>query len=503
MALVYKDRVKCTTTTTGTGTYTFGAAVAGYQSFSTLTDNDTCFYTVENGTDWEVNRGTKSSSTLTRGTLIASSTGSAISWSAGAKNIFLSPPSTVFANMATVHVYSQDDMPLPTVLSGFTLPVIVPTPDTVYVFHDYITFTNPIHWGNALLTTPEPLDNWVYGINYIGATDAALVGDTTQTYKDGYMENMFVSFSNAGGKLFKQSATGVTSLSMKNCYRDGSVNPTVSPAAIKDGRIYIDQGGDNSNAYWVFTESGAGNTKLTIKNYDSKDFEPYYSTYTPYFDLTAVSGAVVLTENNRFNVADAKFILKASNDATFSAQSLALNNYLDTASNGSGGFETGIDYTSKTLLHLANRNIANANPEATLSWSSNATATTNSGAGTYVKVAGTTGLTSVSAFWDNNSGTNNSIRFLGKNGTPATLEIFGGQFKRNTGSAYTNLVLGLSINGATPTKLATNPIFNTQAAICGVIIETTLNTNDIIDLRGAGTVDWVGVDCYVRVRAHA
>lgn len=95
MALVLKDRVKETTTTTSTGTYTLAGAVTGYQSFSVVGDGNTTYYTVTNGTDWEVGIGTYTSSgtTLSRDTILASSnSGNAVSWGAGSKDVFLTYP---------------------------------------------------------------------------------------------------------------------------------------------------------------------------------------------------------------------------------------------------------------------------------------------------------------------------------------------------------------------------------------------------------------------------
>lgn len=95
MALVLKDRVKETTTTTGTGTYTLGGAVTGYQAFSVVGDGNTTYYTVTDGTNWEVGIGTYTSSgtTLSRGTILESSnSGNAVNWGAGSKDVFLTYP---------------------------------------------------------------------------------------------------------------------------------------------------------------------------------------------------------------------------------------------------------------------------------------------------------------------------------------------------------------------------------------------------------------------------
>lgn len=95
MPLVLKDRVKETTTTISTGTYTLAGAVTGYQSFSVVGDGNTTYYTVTNGTDWEVGIGTYTASgtTLSRDTILASSnSGNAVSWGAGSKDVFLTYP---------------------------------------------------------------------------------------------------------------------------------------------------------------------------------------------------------------------------------------------------------------------------------------------------------------------------------------------------------------------------------------------------------------------------
>ena len=94
MALVVKDRVQETSTTTGTGTFTLAGAVSGFQSFSAIGNGNTTYYAIVGGTEWEVGLGTYTSSgtTLSRDTVLASSTGSKVSFSAGTKNVFVTYP---------------------------------------------------------------------------------------------------------------------------------------------------------------------------------------------------------------------------------------------------------------------------------------------------------------------------------------------------------------------------------------------------------------------------
>tara|TARA_R110000868_G_scaffold186918_1_gene429415 strand:- start:287 stop:982 length:696 start_codon:yes stop_codon:yes gene_type:complete len=95
MAFVVADRVQETTTTTGTGTVTLAGAVTGFQSFAAVGNGNTTFYTITDGTNWEVGIGTYTSSgtTLSRDTVLSSSnSGSLVNFSAGTKNVFVTYP---------------------------------------------------------------------------------------------------------------------------------------------------------------------------------------------------------------------------------------------------------------------------------------------------------------------------------------------------------------------------------------------------------------------------
>ena len=105
MALVTADRVRETTTVVGTGPATLLGAVTGFQSFAVVGAGNTCYYCVadQSGGNWEVGLGTYSSigPTLTRTTVLSSSSGgSAVSFTAGTKDVFITYPAERFPALA-------------------------------------------------------------------------------------------------------------------------------------------------------------------------------------------------------------------------------------------------------------------------------------------------------------------------------------------------------------------------------------------------------------------
>jgi hypothetical protein len=99
MSLVLADRVRETTQTTGTGTITLDGAVQGFQSFAVIGNNNTTYYTINRGAEWEVGIGTYYGGTLSRDTVYASSNGnSKVNFSAGSKDVFVTYPASKSVN---------------------------------------------------------------------------------------------------------------------------------------------------------------------------------------------------------------------------------------------------------------------------------------------------------------------------------------------------------------------------------------------------------------------
>jgi hypothetical protein len=112
MALILKDRVKETSSSSGTGSITLGGAFPGYQTFNAaIATGSTVYYTIHNltagsDTEWEVGVGTFTSpATLSRDTVLSSSTGSKVNFTSGVSGleVFVTQPSeeAVYLNQAT------------------------------------------------------------------------------------------------------------------------------------------------------------------------------------------------------------------------------------------------------------------------------------------------------------------------------------------------------------------------------------------------------------------
>ena len=136
------DRVKETSTTTGTGTLNLLGAATGFQSFSVIGDSNTTFYTIQlaNTNEWEVGVGTYtlSGTTLSRDTILESSNGgSAVNFSAGSKDVFVTYPAEkaiYLGNLPTkMIVTKRDTTTVDIALANGFLPVLNRSGSTINV----------------------------------------------------------------------------------------------------------------------------------------------------------------------------------------------------------------------------------------------------------------------------------------------------------------------------------------------------------------------------------
>ena len=105
------NRAQMTTATTGTGTITLGSASSGYQTFANagVANADVVYYTIVDGTAWEIGTGTYTSvgTTLSR-TLLSSSTGSLLTLS-GSAVVFITAPAQGIANRTEDNTFTANN----------------------------------------------------------------------------------------------------------------------------------------------------------------------------------------------------------------------------------------------------------------------------------------------------------------------------------------------------------------------------------------------------------
>jgi len=94
MPLQLANRVKETSLTSGSGVITLAGAADGYQAFSSvLSSGDTTYYTITNGSNWEVGIGTYGSNTLSRDIILSSSNSDTNISLVNQSNVFIAYPS--------------------------------------------------------------------------------------------------------------------------------------------------------------------------------------------------------------------------------------------------------------------------------------------------------------------------------------------------------------------------------------------------------------------------
>ena len=111
MAHITADRVRQLSTSTGTGPFTVSTTFTGFRAFSSvLSVGDTFWYTIAHTSlsEWEVGLGTYSAAnTITRTTVLSSSTGSPVLFSAGDKDVFITAAAGKFLQSDSAGSYGS------------------------------------------------------------------------------------------------------------------------------------------------------------------------------------------------------------------------------------------------------------------------------------------------------------------------------------------------------------------------------------------------------------
>ena len=261
MALVVADRVQETTSTTGTSSYALIGAANGYQSFGAVMANgDTTYYAITNDTDWEVGIGTYSTTgpTLARTTILASSSGgSAVSWGAGVKNIFIS-----YAASKSVYLDANGDLLVSDKIihDGDTNTAIrFPAADTVSV---ETGGTERLKVENSTITTTVPI--------LLPADPTLPLQAATKEYVDTLV---------ASGIHFHQPVRVESPINLNATYNNGTsgVGATLTNAgtqvalvidgvtvATNDRVLVYEQTTQTQNGVYVVTNTGSGSTNWVL-----------------------------------------------------------------------------------------------------------------------------------------------------------------------------------------------------------------------------------------------
>lgn len=177
MAFVLKDRVKETTTTTGTGAVSLAGAAGGFQDFSSAIGNtNTTYYAIVHQTldEWEVGIGTYGSAgnNLTRTTLLSSSSGGTVNFSAGTKDVFVTLPAS-----EVVHTSASPSFTNVSISGNLTVGGIVSVGGSLVgtsaTFADHVSVSSMTVTGNVTATQFYGGGAYLTGVSATKATNVS------------------------------------------------------------------------------------------------------------------------------------------------------------------------------------------------------------------------------------------------------------------------------------------------------------------------------------------
>ena len=325
MALVLNDRVRETSTTTGTGAMALGGAVVGFQTFAAgIGNSNTCYYAISlrGGAEFETGLGTLDgdSSDLTRTTVFQSSNSdSAVDFSAGTKDVFVTLPASkaVFEDATTDNVTLTADLSVgdDLTVNGGVIDVKNTGAQSVVRFYcessnaHYAEIKAPAHSafsGNVSLTLPAVTDTLV-----------GLAATQTLTNKTLTTPVLTTPVANAGVQL-KNGATSAGFLEFFEDSDNGTNKVTlIGPASTADVTIVLPAAAD--------TLIGKATTDtLTNKSIDSDN-----NTITNLVNADIKASAAIAFSKMENLTASRALVSDGSGDVSVSAVTSTEVGYLD------------------------------------------------------------------------------------------------------------------------------------------------------------------------------
>jgi hypothetical protein len=350
MALVVKDRVRESSITTGTGTITLSGAYVGFVSFATaVTDGSTVFYCIHNTSpsvedEWEVGYGTYSSGTLTRDTLYSSSTGSAINFSAGTKEVFITYP-------AEAAVF-EDNSGNVTVEGKITVGA-APTADLDVATKQYVdnAVATALHYHDPVRTeSPTALtvtyDNGTAGVGATltnAGTQAALVLDgITLNVADRVLIYQQADATQNGVYTVTDVGSGSTNWVLTRATDADSYSPS-SPYALGQGdAFYVQEGVTAAGESYVCTTQGTitfGTTDITFSQFAATPAYTGGTNISVTGQTISITGTIDETNggtgNNSYTTGDILYSNSANSLTKLAGNTTTTAKYLTQTGNGS------------------------------------------------------------------------------------------------------------------------------------------------------------------------
>lgn len=243
--LVLSDRVKQTSITTGSGTITLADTYGGFQSFSSaIGEGNSTYYTIENGSNYEVGIGTYSSNTLSRDLVLDSSNNNNRISLQGVSIVFCTYPAShsFFLNpegyaSGQMPYYSGVAFPDGSVQTSAAQSLLNGDTNTIAYWSDdsTISYIDEVTWDGATSGL------FVNGDLFVG-DDVTISGNTT-FYRDsagcffhGYVDNTYDKMI----ALYSDNATNPTwKLGVKSYSTNFTTPPTQGWVEGKNGTISI------------------------------------------------------------------------------------------------------------------------------------------------------------------------------------------------------------------------------------------------------------------------
>ena len=293
MALVFKDRVRETSTTTGTGTLTLAGALTGFQTFSSAIGNtNTTYYTIINGAEFEVGLGTVSAGALSRDTVLESSNaGSLVSFSAGVKDVFCTYPAEKAVTTDVIGTIASQNANNVSITGGSIAVTADPTTSLQVATKQYVdALISGLHVHDAVsAATTAALSGTVTYNNGTSGVGATLTLGTALTVLDGY------TLVNGDRILVKNQANaahnGIYSWATGGTVLTRTTDADTSLELNGGDFFFVTHGTINNDTGWVITATVTtiGTSDITFTQFSGA------GTYTAGTGLTLTGSQFSLT----------------------------------------------------------------------------------------------------------------------------------------------------------------------------------------------------------------